>query len=352
MKSLIRNTISIAAAVALGLSGCTQSGSEAEYKNVSQDSAVTRSADEGDLSQEREDSFPSNQDIGGTLSQTQSVQDIYQTLDAVVEDHNSGLAYSEDGSTLFLKYDPEMSILYLKMAPTTDASLHLDPFLYGLTEYDTLNNPQIVRSPDNPSLLNLSSTDEARAILEIMPEVYAPSLYQESAFNPDIIRFGYDGDQLDQYIQETDRYPINNRQIRQRAIDIMRELSDEAQENPYHVLDAVQDWVTETDGSTQSYVTLARAYGIPTREVDAYTVSDGPQSLAMVYLEPYGWMLTDPQNDDTIREFLSDDTSYYFRIGTALQEKGVSVYPINADDRHELIDPLLEDIMLYRHQEE
>jgi hypothetical protein len=353
MKPTLKNPILVAAALAIGLSGCTNDTSEPDYKNVSnQETAVVQEQSTEEIQESHDDTSQAAEAQESTITPHERLVSSYDAIDSYVENkETSHLAYSQDRSMTFLAYDPSLSLLYLQLDEGTDATLTLDSLIHSydvLEGYSEGQQKPIVRRGDDTSSVAIESKHDSRVILELMSDIYAPSLYSEGAFDPERITFGYDDSTLDSFVEETERHPIYDGDVKAQAARIMETIAEENQDNPYHVLSAIQDWVEETNGTTQGYVTLARTYGIPSQVVETYTPDDGKADVAAVYLEPYGWMLTNPHIDGSIDNF-SESDDYYFKIGEKLQEKGVELYAITADERYEQLDTYLEEISVARH---
>jgi len=309
MKQTLKNPLLVAAALAIGFSGCTKDTSESDYKNVSnQETAVV---DEQSVNDSNEHSDNQNsQDVGSDtkISAQERLASAYSAIDSYVENQEtSHLAYSQDHSITFLAYDPSLAQLYLQLDEGASATLTVNPLVHSYGVFDVYSQDsagQSLLEHMDPSVLEVNAPEESRVILDVMSDVYAPFLYSPESFDPEQIRFGYDDRTLDSFVEETERYPIYDAGVKAQAAEIMESIPTDNQDNPYHVLTALQDWIEETNGTTQGYVTLARTYGIPAQEFESYTPEDGKVDVAAVYLEPYGWMLTNPHQEGSLDNFV------------------------------------------------
>lgn len=74
----------------------------------------------------------------------------------------------------------------------------------------------------------------------------------------------------------------------------------------------IADKMGKCDCFSNVFVALCRSMGIPAMVVTGYFRDEGHHAWAAAYIPPYGWIETDPTNDNSFHRFKNKDYSYEF----------------------------------------
>ena len=240
-------------------------------------------------------------------------------------------------NAVYIQYNSELQYLYLSIPKDNSINLSLNKILFGISVFDN-QGVNVNYEADKANKLDETWTftgnkENSEIILKLKPLVYYQDIYNPERFSEEKSKYGYPN-HLDKYTFHSESYPVYDNLTK----EIIKNISEENKTNPLLLISELtrilnkenSDYLASKNYTdNQLAVSVARAYGIPTVEIDGIDINNNEDWIAS-YIEPYGWICSNPKNDIDVEQFKFKE--YFPLISQAPLPEGTLVNTIRIED--------------------